>query len=169
MNIISGTIVSAVPSGSYQTQFGEVFTTILTIRTATGDYTGEIGSKALADVGTMINQQIDVEWRETEHGVKFKKYNPKYANQSQQQAPPQSRQQTNAPKPVPETDFAKEARLKLICAYLQANDPPNYKSITEFVKFILDGRVEAAEPENIVDEVRGREVPPDEDIPWENA
>lgn len=187
MNTISGTIVSAQPSGSYETQYGEVFTTILTIKTDTGDYTGEIGSKAPMG-NEVMGRQIEVEWRETPHGVKFKKYNPKYANQSQQPAPPpqqhhappqaqqapsQGRQQSNVPEPAPEGDMSKLAidiRCKVVCAIIQNGVPAeaNYESMSKLAQFILDGKVDAGEPD-IVKEVTSRPLPPDDEIPWENS
>lgn len=74
----TGTIVSIQPDGGYQSQNGYISTFMMTLQTAEGQITGEIGAKS----GTYPmnpNDQITVEINNTTHGAKFKKVNPQYA------------------------------------------------------------------------------------------
>lgn len=115
-------------------------------------------------------------------GCKIKDDVPQSAPQQGQQAPSQARQSPNVAKSAPQADMTKSAlvidiRCRLVCAIIQSDREPDLKSVADLAKFILDGRVDATEPQsqpsdpprNVVDEVRNREVPPDDNIPWEQS
>lgn len=74
----TGTIRSIQPNGGYQSANGYISTFMMTLQTDEGQITGEIGSKS--EIYPMNpNDQITVEIKNTNHGVKFKKINPQYA------------------------------------------------------------------------------------------
>ncbi len=99
---VEGTIQNLVASGGYQGQHGYIWTFTMTIQTSNGPMTGEIGSKSQV-YPLVVGASIMVEVSNDQNGQKFKKVNPKYANQNQQQtnqqAPPQNTQQAS-PQPV---------------------------------------------------------------------
>ena len=98
---INGTITNIVPSGSYQSKGGQVFTFQMGIQTQQGAYAGEIGSKS-QEYPLAVGQPIMVTVTESPQGTKFKKVNPQYAQQDaqQQQAPPQAPPQGQQAPPV---------------------------------------------------------------------
>ncbi len=75
----TGTIEQIVPDGGYQGQKGYIHTFQMTVKCPDGTFTGQIGSKSAVYPMT-IGQEISVEVTNTEqHGVRFKKFNPQYA------------------------------------------------------------------------------------------
>ncbi len=85
----SGTITQIVPDGGYQCANGYINTFQMTIQCSDGTFVGQIGSKSQT-YPIAVGQQISVEMTNTEHGVRFKKFNPQYAGG--QQGAPQGRQ-----------------------------------------------------------------------------
>lgn len=67
--------------GGYSGTHGWVYTFDVTIQNPQGTLTGEIGSKT-EQYPLVEGQEITVEPRRTEHGVKFKKINPQYSGGS---------------------------------------------------------------------------------------
>ncbi len=96
----TGTITSVTPTqeGGYQSQNGYIYTFVMQIQTDAGMIQGEIGSKTqLYPLG--CGSPISVEVTQTEHGLKFKKFNPQYAGQSHQSYNPPPQQQSYTPPP----------------------------------------------------------------------
>jgi hypothetical protein len=85
---LNGTIQNIVPDGGYQSQNGYINTFQMSVNTPTGLFTGQIGSKSQI-YPLAIGQPILVEMTETQNGVRFKKVNPKFANQAPQGQPQQ--------------------------------------------------------------------------------
>lgn len=73
----TGKITQTVPSGGYQGRNGYINTFQMTLQCPDGAFTGEIGSKS-AIYPIAIGQEISVEVTNTEHGVRFVKFNPQY-------------------------------------------------------------------------------------------
>ena len=72
---LQGTIKSVTPDGGYQGPNGWIYTYQMTINAADGPHTAEIGSKSEhypLDVGDPNAVTVT----ETQHGVRFKKFNP---------------------------------------------------------------------------------------------
>lgn len=92
----TGTIVSIIKVGGYQSQQGYIYTFNMTIDCDGQHYTGEIGSKSEVYPANP-GQQITVTMTQDQYGVKFKKFNPKYAQQDQQQGTQQPQQGTQQP------------------------------------------------------------------------
>lgn len=120
---ISGTILSIVPDGGYQSQQGYVYTFQMGINTPAGVYTGQIGSKTQA-YPLAVGQSIVVDMTNSNKGVRFKKINPQYATNAPQQPntpapPPQTPQQPKAPAPqngLDKTSFAMAYAKDLVVA-----------------------------------------------------
>ncbi len=96
---IQGTVTSIVPTTEvgYQSQNGYIYTFNMGVQTLQGAVYGEIGSKS-QNYPIAIGQPIIVDSYKDEQGRdKFKKINPKYAGQNQQQAPSQGQQQQPPP------------------------------------------------------------------------
>jgi hypothetical protein len=126
MNTISGTIINIQPDGGYQSQNGYICTFQMTIQTADGSkYIGQIGSKSQT-YPLAVGQPINVEVNNTEHGVRFKKFNPQYG--AAQQVAPQvpSKQPQSAPKSTKEVSDdvweAKDLRMARMNALNRAVD-----------------------------------------------
>lgn len=82
----TGQIVQIVPDGGYQSQNGYINTFQMTIQCQDGTFTGQIGSKSeIYPLG--IGETINVDMANTQHGVRFKKFNPQYAQAGQGQQP----------------------------------------------------------------------------------
>ncbi len=99
---LQGTIKNIVSDGGYSSTNGYIYTFQMTIQCQTGKFTGQIGSKTQV-YPIAIEQPIIVDMTETQYGVRFKKIDPKYAQQDaqnqQQQAPPSQAAQ-NAQQPA---------------------------------------------------------------------
>ena len=98
---LQGQITNIVPDGGYQSQNGYINTFQMTIQAPNGVFTGQIGSKSQV-YPLAVGEQINVTATATEHGVRFKKFDPKYANQPPAQTQPsrlhqQPAQTTTAP------------------------------------------------------------------------
>lgn len=83
-------IEPTLPDG-YQSKNGYIFTYNMTIQTATGQITGEIGSKS-EPYPMSAGAEIIVEVKDTAHGTKFKKVNPQQGSQQPAQGGSQQRQ-----------------------------------------------------------------------------
>ncbi len=148
MNVINGTITSIVPDGGYDSRNGPVYTFQMTIQTNGGEQiTAQIGSKTQI-YPIAVGQPIAVELTNTQHGPRFKKFNPQYAQQGQQQqqasqnpqqAPQQPAQGPNAPQGV-STGFETEIRSDLVCAMLRGGVPVDYNAVLELQRFIMTGK-----------------------------
>ena len=109
----TGEIVQITRDGGYQSQNGFVNTFQMTIQCQDGTFTGQIGSKSQV-YPMAVGQQINVEVTNTEHGVRFKKFNPQYAPQQATQNTPQGSQATAQATNAPKVDYeAKEERKQL--------------------------------------------------------
>jgi len=76
----TGQITQITPDGGYQSQRGYIYTFQMTIQCPDGTFTGQIGSKSqVYPLG--IGETINVDVTSTQHGVRFKKFNPQYAQQ----------------------------------------------------------------------------------------
>lgn len=116
----TGTITNIVPDGGYQGQDGYINTFQMSIQCADGLITGQIGTKAQV-YPVAIGQDIIVEIANTQHGVRFKKINPKYANQGQQQNYQQQSPQQAPQQPQSQgRDYDKENRGKCRFGFYQA-------------------------------------------------
>lgn len=76
----TGTITNIAPDGGYPSQNGYINTFQMTIQCPDGVFTGQIGSKSQT-YPLAIGSSISVEVTNTEHGVRFKRFNPQYAGQ----------------------------------------------------------------------------------------
>lgn len=87
MKEVTGTIINVeptTPDPGYQSQNGFIYTFDMEIRGNDGQpYIGEIGSKQGA-YPLKKGEQISVRVNQTEHGPKFKKFNPQYSQQGGQ-------------------------------------------------------------------------------------
>lgn len=77
MQQLTGKIISIVPTEGYQSQGGWIYTFDITIQGPNAQVTGEIGSKT-TPYPLAVGQEISVTADQTDHGVKFKKFNPGY-------------------------------------------------------------------------------------------
>ena len=111
MKVISGTIKNIEPDGGYQGQNGYIYTFQLTIRDGNKEATGQIGSKSQT-YPVKVGEQISVEMTDTEHGVRFKKYNAQYAGQGGGQ--------TAGNQAQPGRDYDKENHGKCFSLILQS-------------------------------------------------
>ena len=98
---IQGNIMSIVPDGGYQGTNCYIYTFQMTIHTVDGtSHTGQIGSKSQT-YPLAVGAPISVTVTPTQHGVRFKKYNPQYpptaAPPQQTAPPPRQPQNTNRP------------------------------------------------------------------------
>ena len=106
MKTINGKITAVQPTGSYDNQYGTIFTTALTVQCIDGTFTGEIGSKEpwnTNTVGTDITLEI---WKDKKGRIKLKRFDPKYANQQQGQQNTQQGSQQSSQQSV--RDYDKE-------------------------------------------------------------
>ncbi len=100
--VIQGTITQIVPDGGYQGSNGYIYTFQMTIQSQQGTHTGQIGSKTQT-YPIAIGQLINVEMTNTQHGPRFKKFNPQYGQpQGSQpaQGQPQAAGGQNTPQPT---------------------------------------------------------------------
>ena len=82
---VQGQITSIVPDGGYQGTNGYISTFQMTIQAPDGLHTGQIGSKSQT-YPIAIGEQIAVTVTNTQHGVRFKKFNPQYQQGQQSQS-----------------------------------------------------------------------------------
>ncbi len=118
-----GTITNVVSDGGYNGTGGYVWTFQMTIQCQDGVFTGQIGSKSQTYPLT-IGQPITVEMTQTEHGARFKKINPQYAQQNQQQAPPQYNPSSQLP---PNDREEKIMRGNALNAVMSATDITSFE------------------------------------------
>ena len=138
----TGTIEQIVPDGGYQGQKGYIHTFQMTVKCPDGTFTGQIGSKS-AIYPLAIGQEISVEVTNTEHGVRFKKFNPQYA-----QGGSQGGQRPNAQlndKEVVEGKY----RCEVICAAIQSRQIEVASEIDcdKWVQYIILGHNRAPSPQ----------------------
>ena len=84
MKVVSGKIERLAPTadGGYNGSHGYVWTFDMTVRSAEGTVSGEIGSKT-QNYPLNIGAEITVEAKQTEHGPRLKKINPQYSGGGQ--------------------------------------------------------------------------------------
>ena len=135
----TGQINRIDPKGGYTGKFGYVFTFNMTIQTASGQITGEIGSKT-ERYPMNAGDTITVEVTDGEHGRRFKNVNPKYAGQ---QGSSQPRQSTNK-----EPDWGAIAEGKCRSLVVQAAVASlqmkcrTFDEADALVRYMMNGRVQ---------------------------
>ena len=84
MKVVSGKIERLAPTadGGYNGSHGYVWTFDMTIRSAEGTVSGEIGTKT-QNYPLNIGDPITVEAKQTEHGPRLTKINPQYSGGGQ--------------------------------------------------------------------------------------
>ncbi len=172
----TGQIVQIVSDGGYQGQNGYINTFQMTIQCPDGTFTGQIGSKS-GIYPMNSGETINVEVTNTQHGVRFKKFNPQYAQVNQTTAPqaaqPPQRASQRQAQPAGR-DYDKENRGKcrfgFIQAVLQAGISPGViagdlqmlDEIEDLVEIAITGKVPAPSPHPSITE----EEPEDSEIPF---
>ena len=91
---ITGQITNIQPKGGYQGQKGYIYTFDMAIQSPQGQHIGEIGSKSQI-YPMQLGETIIVDVTKTEHGVRFKKVNPKYAGSPQNAQQPTGKPNDN--------------------------------------------------------------------------
>ncbi len=117
----TGTIINIQPDGGYQGQDGYINTFQMTIRCQDGEFTGQIGSKS-QNYPIATGQQISVEVTNNVHGVRFKKFNPQYAQGGQQNTQQGSQRSPQGQKSQPDWDAIATGKVRhgLVCAAVQS-------------------------------------------------
>jgi len=131
---IQGKVTSVVASGGYQSQNGYIYNFQMGIQTPNGAYAGEIGSKSQTyPVG--VGQEIIVETKETPHGTKFKKINPGYQNQGQQQGQNQQSSQKKAPPTNESVSIQRQCAVKSACNRYSGVDVSDHQVETVILRY----------------------------------
>ncbi len=153
----TGRIQSIVPTqeGGYSGANGYIHTFNMTILTPDNQqYVGVIGSKSeiypLAP-GSEISVTIT---DDAQHGRKFTRFNPQYAQQGQQAAPrtpQQATQQANqsiqqaaqgAKSNKPDWDAISRGKVRhgIVCAYIKSGKEPNIQDVELWVDYVMTGQ-----------------------------
>ena len=140
----TGQITSITPDGGYQSQNGYINTFQMTITCPDGTYAGQIGSKSQT-YPIAVGEQISVEVTNTEHGTRFKKFNPQYAGQGSQGG--------GGKKSDPDWDAIAvgKSRCAVVCAAIQSRQIEVASEIDcdKWVQYIILGHNKAPQTENI--------------------
>ncbi len=128
-------------NGGYDSSHGYINTFLMTIDVlGEGQITGEIGSKSV-NYPLVVGNEINFEMKNTEHGFKFKKVNPQYAQGGSQQGGGQAN--------APQRDYDAENRGKCRTQFVKAAIIAGQMSCRDFaecdllVSYAMTGRVPA--------------------------
>lgn len=152
----TGTITGIQPDGGYQSQNGYINTFQMKIQCDDGEFIGQIGSKSQI-YPLAIGQPISVTVTNTEHGVRFKKFNPQYSAPGGTGSYPQS---TGGQQPAPR-DYDAENRGKVRTQFIKAAIIKGslrcecYEHVLELTEFAMTGII----PQE-------QQQPPDDSIPF---
>lgn len=138
----TGIIKHINPDGGYNSQNGYINTFQMTIECPDGTFTGQIGAKS-ATYPMNVGDEINVEAASGQHGMRFKKFNPQYANQNTQQPPQQAG--GGQKKPEPDWDAIAEGKVRhgIVAAGIQSGQLTcaNSLDVLTWTEFIISGKM----------------------------